>query len=217
MKTSKTRSAAVSALKLSLRVILTAVLVIPFVSLVNRAFGRAWAVNWRELLLIWGILAACIFLFVFVTGLLEFSAALRHRRNKDLIFPGVMWIRGVCLMGIALGLILMVAMYREGDGWWLVALVSGFVFLGVFAWPRAIRITDSALCQRSNLFLMKRIVRGEIEDVVYDPSSQEIVVNGKDGARIVHTESHSDGARFMSAMKTFSRKETVVLGAKMQH
>jgi hypothetical membrane protein len=50
------------------------------------------------------------------------------------VFPGAMWLRGMSLATIVMGLAMMVGTYREGDPWGDVVSSLVFVFLGYVAW-----------------------------------------------------------------------------------
>jgi hypothetical protein len=65
-----------------------------------------------------GILTGCFFSFFFITQLLEFSATSKREREGQLIFPGVMWLRGVYLLSHPDGIHDNGGMYKEGDPDW---------------------------------------------------------------------------------------------------
>jgi hypothetical protein len=122
---------------------------VPVLSMVHRVFDGTWYVNWPLMLSISGILTGCFFSFFFITQLLEFSATSKREREGQLIFPGVMWLRGVYLLAILMGFTIMVGMYKEGDPWLdAVVLPICFVLIGFFGWPRAIQIAEFEIRQR---------------------------------------------------------------------
>jgi hypothetical protein len=187
---------------------------IPALSLINRVFDAACHVNWRLMLWVSSILTGCFFSFFFITDLLEFSAEASRERNMQSIFPAVMWLRGIYLLSIAMGFTIMIGMYREGDPWWYVVLPFAFVLLGIFAWPRAIQITELEIRQRRPLLGWKRIPIGEIESTVFDATRGEVAVFGKSGTRVVHTTMHVDKERFIERLESMTGKEAVLFGVK---
>jgi hypothetical protein len=212
MDSMKMRSAAALALRTSLPILVTAVLALPLVSVVNRAFDGTWTVAWRPALLVSAILTVLVFAFFFLAQVLEFSAQMHRERGLKFLFPAAMWLRGLYLVSIVMGLGMMAGTYFEGDPWAIVVLPVCFVFLGFFAWPRAIGITESAIRQRRVLFGFKEIRLGEIESVVGDASSDEIVVFGKNGTRIVHSAMHVDGERFLERLASLTGKSGYSVG-----
>jgi hypothetical protein len=152
-----------------------------------------------------------LFFFFFITDLLEFSAEASRERNRQSIFPAVMWLRGIYLLSIAMGFTIMIRMYREGDPWWEVLLPFGFVLLGFFAWPRTIQITEVDIRRRRPFLGWKRIALGEIESTVFDVTRGETVVFGKNGIRVAQTMMHVDTERFIESM---TGKEIALLGEK---
>jgi hypothetical protein len=183
MESFKVRIAAISALRSSLGILLTTAAMVPILSALHRVFDGTWYVNWPLMLSVSGILTGCFFSFFFITQLLEFSAASKREREGQSIFPGVMWFRGICLLGILMGFTIMVGMYREGDPWWDVVLPFGFVLIGFLGWPRAIQITQFEIRQRGPLLTLRKIANNEIQSVVLDASRNETVVFGKNGVR----------------------------------
>jgi hypothetical protein len=214
MESFKVRLAAISALRSSFIILLTTIVMVPVFSIINRAFDGTWYVNWPLMLSVSGILTGCFFSFFFVVQLLEFSTASRRERDRQLIFPGVMWVRGIYLLGILMGFTLMVGTYREGEAWWEVVLPFAFVLLGFFAWPRTIQITEVEIRQRRLLFALKRIAYGEVESIIFDTTRKEVVVFGKNGEKIVHTMMHADKERFIKEVQSLLRKEVIVVGGK---
>jgi hypothetical protein len=212
MSSTKIRSAAWAALRISLLIFGSAVLMLPLFSVVRSVFDGTWSVPWRMMLTVSGILAGLIFAFSFLAQVFEVSAQNYRERNARLVFPAAMWLRGVCLGSIVMALGLMAGTYSEGDPWGIVALPVLFVFLGFFAWPRAVEITDRAVRQRRVLFGSKEILLGEIESVVCDPSGNETIVFGKNGNRIVHTAMHVDGERFVERLGSLTGKSSNFVG-----
>jgi len=212
MSSTKIRSAEWVALRISLLTFGGTVLMLPLFSVVGRVFDGTWSVPWRMMLTVSGILAGLIFAFLFLAQVFEFSAKTYRERNARLVFPAAMWLRGLYLVSIVMGLGLMAGTYSEGDPWGIVALPVLFVFLGFFAWPRAIEITEIAVRQRRVLFGFKEVRLGEIESVVCDPSRNETIVFGKNGNRIVHTAMHVDRERFIASLKSITGKESYVTG-----
>jgi hypothetical protein len=214
VESSRLRIAASSAFRSSIGILLTTVVVVPALSLINRIFDGTWHVHWGLMLLVSSILTGCFFSFFFITELLEFSAAANRARNRQAIFPVVMWLRGIYLLSMTMGFTIMVGMYREGDPWWDVVLPFGFVLLGFFAWPRAIQITEVDIRQPRFLFSSKRIAFGEVESMIFDVVRKEVVVFGKNGTRVVHTMMHVDKERFIERVESMTGKEVVLLGGK---
>jgi hypothetical protein len=212
MNSTNIRSAAVLALRTSLPAFLSAIAVVPLASIMNRVFHGTWSVNWRLMLTVSGILTGIIFAFLFFAQLLEYSAKEQRRITQRMVFPAAMWLRGLYLACIALSFVLMAGTYSEGDPWWVVATPVCFVFLGFFAWPRAIGITDSAIRQRLALFGFQEIRLGEIESVAYDAARGETIVFGKNGTRIVHTAMHVDGERFADKLHSATGKDEYLVG-----
>jgi hypothetical protein len=212
MNSTNVRSAAVLALRMSLPAFFSAIAVVPLASIVNRVFDGTWSVNWRLMLSVSGILTGIIFAFLFFAQLLEYSAKEHRRLAERMVFPAAMWLRGLYLACIVLGFVLMAGTYSEGDPLWVVVTPVCFVFLGFFAWPRAIGITDSAIMQRRVFFGFKEIRLGEIESVAYDAASGEMIVFGKNGTRIVHTAMHVDGARFAEKLQSATGKDEYLIG-----
>ena len=215
LNSSKVHLAAISALRYSLGIFLTAVCIVPVVSIIRRVFDGSWYVNWQRMLFISGILTGCFFTFFFVTRVLEFSAASRRNQSNHLIFPGAVWLRGTYLLVVVMGAAMMVGTYREGDPWWDVVLPFGFILLGYLAWPRAIRIEENEIQQGRPLLGPRRIVFGEIESLVFDPTRGEAVVFGRNGQKVVHSPLHVDTERFIQKIESLSGKETTVLVGKI--
>jgi hypothetical protein len=212
MSSTKMRSAAAVALRTSLPILVTALLALPLVSVVNRVFDGSWSVAWRPALIVSGILTGLVFAFFFLAQVLEFTAQGYRERGLRFVFPAAMWLRGLYLGAIVMGFGLMAGTYFERDPWVIVVSPVGFVFLGFFAWPRAIEITESAIRQRRALFGFKEIRLGEIESIVGDESSDEIVVFGRNGTRIVHSAMHVDGERFLERLAFLTGKSAYSVG-----
>jgi hypothetical protein len=208
----KVRFAGLTALRSSLGIFLTALLTVPFASFMHRMFDGSWYVDWRLMLSVSGILTLCFFSFSFVTQLLEFQTSESRERRGRLVFPGLVWIRGVYLGGIVLGITLMVGTYREGDPPWDTALPFLFVLLGVLPWPRAIEITDSEVRQRWWFFVYRRIQFADIQSIVNDPSRDEAVVFSKTGKAIVHSAQHADRERFLEELENLSHRPEYEIG-----
>jgi hypothetical protein len=212
MSSTKIRSAAVLALRTSLRIFISLVLIVPLASIMNRVFDGTWSVDWRLMLTVSGILTGCVFAFLLLAQVLE-SYAKEHRRlAQRMVFPAAMWLRGLYLTCILMGFGLMVGTYSEGDPSWVVVLPVCFVFLGYFAWPRAIEITESAVRQRRVLVGFKEIRLHEIESVAYDAARGETIVFGKNGTRIVHSAMHVDGERFADKLHSATGKDEYLVG-----
>jgi lipid-A-disaccharide synthase-like uncharacterized protein len=212
MDSTKIRSAALLALRTSLPVFIIVVLMVPLASIMNRVFDGTWSVNWRLMLTVSGILTGIIFAFLFFVQLLESSAKEHRRLAQRMVFPAAMWLSGLYLACIVLGFVLMAGTYSEGDPLWVVVTPVCFVFLGFFAWPRAIEITESAIRQRRVLFGFKEIRLDEIESVAYDAARGETIVFGKNGTRIVHTAMHVDGERFADKLQSATGKDEYLVG-----
>jgi hypothetical protein len=212
MDPSKIRSAARLALRISLPTFVSAMLLLPLIAVVNRIFDGTWSVPWRMALILSSILTGLVFAFLFLAQILE-SYAKEHRRHAQrMVFPAAMWLRGLCLTCIVMGFGLMAGTYSEGDPLWVVVTPVCFVFLGFFAWPRTIRITERAIRQRRVLFGFKEIRIDEIESVAYDASRGETIVFGKNGTRIVHTATHVDGERFADKLQSATGKDEYLVG-----
>jgi hypothetical protein len=181
-------------------------------SVINRFFSGTWYVNWRLMLTVSAILTFLFFVFFFVTELLEFATEKARERQLRFVFPAVMWLRGVYLGSILAGFIMMIGECREGNPWGIVALPLLFVFLGFFAWPRAIEFTENQIRQRRTLPGFKQIRFSNIQSVVSGPSRNEIVVFGKNADCIVHTTMHVDGDRFLQRLKSLTGKNAYSVG-----
>lgn len=203
---SNVRFAAVRALRNSLGIFVTTILMVPAVSVVHRVFDGTWYVNWRLMLSVSGVLTSIFFVFWLVTQLFESAAEEVRERQMQFVFPGAMWVRGIYLTTIAMGIVIMVGTYREGDPWGDVAFPVVLVLLGYLAWPRAIEISDTEVRQRRILFGFKRIPLAEISSVVSDPTSNEAVVFGANGVRIVHTMMHVEHDRFVHRLNLLTGK-----------
>ena len=212
MDSSKIRAAALHALRISLPTFVSAILMLPLIAVVNRIFDGKWSVPWRMALILSGILTGIVFAFLFLAHVLE-SYAKEHRRlAQRMVFPAAMWLRGLYLACIVMGFGLMAGTYSEGDPLWVVATPVCFVFLGFFAWPRTIEITERAIRQRRVFFGFKEIQLDEIESVAYDASRGETIVFGKNGTRIVHTAMHVDGERFADKLHSARGKDEYLVG-----
>jgi hypothetical protein len=214
MESFKVRIAAISALRSSLGILLTTIAMVPALSIIHRVFNGTWYVNWPLMLSVSGILTGCFFSFFFIAQLLEISTASRREWDRQLIFPGVMWVRGIYLLSILMEFTIMVGTYKEGDPWWDVVLPFGFVLLGFFAWPRTIQISEVEIRQRRPLLDLKRIAYGEVENIIFDTVSKEAIVLGKNGEKIVHTMMHADKERFIKQVESLTGKEVIIVGGK---
>lgn len=206
------RGAALAAVKVGTGIIFTTLLLIPILSTVNRIFEGTWYLNWRLMISVSAVLAFLIFAFVFVTKLLEMTSEDARERHSRLVFPAMVWLRSIYFGSIVLGLVIMVGTFLEGDVWWIVVLPAAFVFLGFFAWPRAIKLTECQIQQRRTLFGAKQIRFSDIESVISDPARNEIVVFGKNGQVIVHTAMHAGGVRFLQQLKSLAGKNAYSVG-----
>ncbi len=212
MDSSKIRSAAVLALRITVPVFVSAIILVPLVSIISRVFNGTWSVPWRMTLILSSILTGFVFAFLFLAQVLETYAKDHRRLAQRMVFPAAMWLRGLYLACIVMGLGLMVGTNSEGDPLWVVVTPACFVFLGFFAWPRTIEITEHAIRQRRVLFGFKEIRIDQIESVAYDASRSETIVFGKNGTRIVHTAMHVDGERFAEKLQSATRKDEYLVG-----
>jgi hypothetical protein len=211
VESSRIRLAAIKALRICLGILLTVVLLVAVDLIVRLVFHVRWLASLRLAILSSGIVTGCVFLFFFLAELLEDSAAARREHSQSLVFPAVMWLRGVYLSAIVMGFTIMVGMYREGDSWkQAIFLPLSFVLLGYFPWPRAVRITESDVRQRGPFLNLRRIPFPEIESI--DAGGGEVVVYGKNGARIVHSAMHADTDRFIEQMEARTGKEVTFPG-----
>lgn len=215
MNSSKVQLAAISGLRYSLGIFLTTLMMVPIVSIVRRVFDETWNVNWQMMLSVSGVVTAFFFLFFFFTQLLEFRAASRRNQSNQLISPGAVWLRGIYLLVTFMGATIMVGTYTEGDPWWNVVLPFGFILLGYFAWPRAIRVNGNEIRQGRPLLGPRIISFGDIQTLVSDPTSGEAVVFGKNGQRILHSPMHVDADRFVRKIESLTGNETAVPGTKI--
>jgi hypothetical protein len=206
------RVAALLALRNSIGILIATMLLVPVDSVINRIFDGTWYVNWRLMLTVSGILTVLFFSFFFLAQVLEASTHGHRERTRKLVFPAVMWLRGIYLIAIVMGLCVMVGEYHEGDPSWIVMLPAAFVLIGFFAWPRAVEISDNEVQQHRIFFGFKRIHFREIERLVYDPARNEVVVFGKSGNRITHTMMHVDGERFMEQLESLTGKRVYSVG-----
>lgn len=87
MTPSKVRFAALLALRNSLGIFVTAILMVPVVAIINRVFDGTWYVDWRLMLTISGILTALFFTFFFLAQVFEFSTHEQRELNRQLTFP----------------------------------------------------------------------------------------------------------------------------------
>jgi hypothetical protein len=186
---------------------------IPLLSAYHRVFEGSWRVNWRLPLELGVALAVLFFLFFLVTQLLEEAEVTRREKRKKKEFPAMMWIRGVCLVNILLGVAIMAGTYREGDEWWVIAISGVFIPLGYFGCPRTIYIAEHEIGQRNRFIGTKVIPIAEIESVSWDESSGEITVFGSNGTRISHTPQHMYRMQFLDEMEVLTRKEVASLSA----
>ncbi len=212
MNTTKIRASAILALRISLPVFVSTILVAPLIAIVNRIFDAAWSVRWRLALILSAILTGLVLAFVFFAQILESFAKERRSIAQRMVFPAAMWLRGLYLACIVMGLGLMVGTYSEGDPLWVVVTPVCFVFLGFFAWPRTIEITERAIRQRRAMFGIQEIRLDEIESVAYDAARGETIIFGKNGTRIVHTAMHVDGERFAEKLQSASGKDEYLVG-----
>lgn len=209
---SQVRFAALLALRNSIGIILTTILLVPATSIINRIFSGTWYVNWRLMITVSAILTGLVFIFFFVTELLEFAMEDVRERQLRFAFPAVMWLRAAYLGSILMGFIITVGEYRERDPWGIVVLPLIFVLLGFFAWPRAIEITESRIRQRRILFGFKQIRFSDVERVVRDPGRNEIIIFGRNKDAIVHTAMHVDRERFLQRLKSVTGQNTYSVG-----
>lgn len=194
------------------RFFISTAVVVSVVSVINKFFHGTWYVNWRIALSVSAILTLLLLAFWLVTQFLERVTAEARERNECLVFPAAMWLRGVYLVGILLGITIIWGMYREGDRGWVLATPSFMIFIGFFAWPRAIRISNGEVRQRRVLFGTKRIPFEEIEQVVFDEFVSQAVVFGKNGTNIVHSENHVQQEEFIHQLKQLTHKRVISRG-----
>jgi Na+/melibiose symporter-like transporter len=81
MNSSNVRLAVFFALRNSLGIFVTTILLMPVVAVVHRMFDGNWYVNWRLMLSVSGILTSLFFAFWLVTQLLEVSAEETRERQ----------------------------------------------------------------------------------------------------------------------------------------
>jgi hypothetical protein len=212
MSIERLRPAAIRAFRNSIALFLVALAIIPFRLLMNGIFDHIWRVNWSEILVVSGILTAILFCFWFFSQLLEFAMAGRRVRVKHMVFPAAMWLRGLYLFSILMGIGLPLGMYHEGDRGWVLYAPILFVLLGYFSWPRAIRFEDGYIQTRHAFFRVTRIPYAEISRITVDRSRGEVAVLGNNGERIVHTNMHVDGARLVKYLRKLTGKSATTLG-----
>lgn len=215
MKQLNIRSSASRALAGSVGLFLTALLLIPVSAIINRVFDGSWQVNWRLTLSVAGILTVLWFGFLFVSQVLEDFTEAQRQEAGVRMFPGAMWIRGISIGVILLGLVTMAGCYREGDAWWFVAFPFVFVLLGFFTWPRAIEITNNEIRQRGQFLNTRILPSNEIQSATFDSTRGEIAVFGNNGAKIVHTTTHVNGAQFIRALEELTGRQVAVLGSNL--
>src|SRR5271169_901065 len=104
MNWTKLRVAAILALRNSIGILLAAIVLLPAISILNRIFDGTWNVDWRSMLGVSSILTGCVFSFFFIAELLEFWTAEKREESNRSVFPGVMWIRAICLLCIVIGI-----------------------------------------------------------------------------------------------------------------
>src|SRR5690349_20468709 len=114
MNSYKVCIAVLLALRNSLGIFLTTILMVPVVSVIHRVFDGTLDVNWRLMLIVSSILTSLFFAFWLVTQLLEFATEGSREHQGRLVFPAAMRVRGLYLVGIMLGISIMVGMYSEG-------------------------------------------------------------------------------------------------------
>jgi hypothetical protein len=214
MISTRYRLAALLALKRGVLILLTTGLMIAVKSLLNRLFDGTWAVNWRAVLAVASILAVLFFLFFLVTGVLEVRREEKSERNLNKEFPAAMWLRGIYLVGIVIGLVCAVGMYREGDSWRWQTIPAIFVLIGYIPWPRAIRITETEIRQARAFGPARAIPVSEIERAAHDPGNGMTTVFGHRQARITHTYLHVDPEGFIREIEQLTGKEVVMLGTQ---
>ncbi len=201
MDSYKVRAAALLAIRNSLGMFLAAVAMLPVVSVINRVFNGTWQANWRLTLVVSAILTLIFFAFWFITQLLDDATQAARKLNERLVFPAVMWMRGVYLMGILLGITINWEDVREGDRGWILATPALLILIGFFAWPRAIKISNGEVRQRRILFGNKKIPFEAIEQVVSDEFQGQAVVFGRNGVNIIHTNLHVQHEEFIKKLK----------------
>jgi hypothetical protein len=212
VKLANVRSAAIQAFVSSIRIVLTAVILLPVLSGINRLFEGTWRVNWRVTLTVAGILTVLWFGFLFISQLLEDFTQEKREESGRLILPGAMWLRGVCIGCMMLGIAVMLGTYREGDAPWIVVLPVLFVLLGFFTWPRKIEFSNGAIRQRRWLLSEKILPYDEIESASFNPGRGETIVFGRDGRKIVHTMMHVGRAEFTEHLESLTGKKVITLG-----
>lgn len=202
MRSSYARIAFTSAFRISLVILFTSAVTIPVAIILGRIFHGTWPQNWAVIFGVPATLTALIFAFLFATQWLELVTEQARERQRRLVFPAEMWLRGLYLSCIVMSWIMMIGMYREGDPWGNETIPVVFVLMAFFAWPRAITISDTEVRQHGKLFGTTRIPLNEIETVF--SGSSEATVFGKNGAHITHTNMHVQRERFLSYVKSLS-------------
>jgi hypothetical protein len=212
MRPSTAKYAALLAVRNSIGIFLAAIAMIPVLSVVHRISYHTWYVDWVLLLKVNGALSALVFCFYFSAQVLEEQAAENRERTNRLVFPAAMWLRGIYLACMAIGIVATVGMYREGDRGWVLYVPVVFMLTGYFPWPRAIRLGDTEIRKRDGFLRLTRIPYGEIERVVADGSRGEVVVFGKKGEMIVHTNMHVGRENLLERLVAISGKKATLVG-----
>lgn len=184
----------------SLQILLTALLIVPVASLLNRLFRGTWRIDWMMLLIVPAIISAIWFLGVFVSSFADLRAE-EHREQQDLpVFPANNFIRGVFVGGALLAVALSWGLYREHDHLAYQLIPFGLLLVGWFGWPRAIHFYRDSVGQRSLWGQMRRIQYKDVQYISYISADGNTVVAGPD-LEIVHTGEHADKELFHSVIE----------------
>jgi len=202
------RNALRSALRNSAGILLTTVLAIPFFSVINRVSEGRWRVAWREMLAVSGVVTFVFFLFWFVSFAAESLANERRERLGIMAFPGLMWVRNLASIGVAMGIFGAIGAYRQGQPYRVSLLMAAFIPLGILLWPRSIRFQDGKIRQGRPFFLpAKEIPYHEVQSTSFNVARREIFVFGKNDVRIVHTSLHAAPERFVRELQSLTGRE----------
>ncbi len=210
MRSSTTKYAATFALRMTAGILITAATTIIISSLLNRLVYGTWYVNWVLRLEAAGALTAILFALFFSAQVAEKWAAEKRKRNNHLVFPGMMWIRGIYLACVVIMIAILVGSYRQGERGGTLAFPVAIILLAYFAYPRSIRLDEVSVSQRGLLLWRAKIAYKDVEQIVFEVRRNEVTVFGKRGNRIAHTMMYVDKQRLMEQLKTVTGRSITI-------
>lgn len=153
-------------------------------SIINHAFKEPRSFGLLSRLTHAAALVGLVIAFFVVAQLLEKAGVEQRKRDGWKVFPGAMWLRGIYLVTISIGIAMMVGMYREGDRWWVVSMPVLLILLGYIPRPRAIKISHAEIRQGRPFRSALRIPVREMESASLDPGSGVVMVFGRNGTQL---------------------------------